>query len=176
MKYLKFIWPYFLSIFFSICFGQKGNINRLLKTLPYLKDSARIDCLNQLGFEYSNPYWNTLFKVQTDSAIVYILQAQKEAQHLNYLPGIGAAFQNLGMVAEQRGNFLESERYTRLAIPLLEKTNRQEGLKRAFVNLGWCAMNQGRYMEALGTLNNVLPYYLSINDTSHIAMIYRMVS
>ena len=176
MKYLKFIWPFFLSIFFSVCYSQKGYIDNLLKKLPSLHDTARIDCLNHLGFEYSNPYWNKLFRVQTDTALIYILQAQKEAKYLNYKAGIGASFQNLGMVAEQRGNYIESEKYTRLAIPLLEKTNRLDEVKRALVNLGWCSKNQGRYAESIGILMNVLPYYLSVKDTSHVAMIYRMIA
>ncbi len=175
MKHLKFIWSCFLSIFFSIGYAQNGHIDKLLKTLPYLKDSARIDCLNELGFEYSNPYWNASFIVQTDIALLYILQAQKESKKLNYLHGIGASLQNLGMVAEERGDYINSETYTRLAIPLLEKTTRQTEFKRAYVNLGWCALNRGRYIEALNILKNVLSYYLSVKDTNHIAMIYRMI-
>ena len=86
---------------------ERLAIDSLLRQLPLLKDTARIDCLNRLGFEYSNPYWNQSHRVQTDTAVYFTLQAQTEARRLRYICGIGAAYQNLGMVAEQRGRTAE---------------------------------------------------------------------
>lgn len=176
MKYLKIILSTLLIFYFTVCTAQNGNIPGLLRKLTFLHDSARIDCLNELGFEYSNPYWNSWAGVQIDSAVLFTKEAQKEAQHLHYETGIGEAYQNLGMIAEQRGNFILSERYTRLSFPLLEKAHTTAQLNRAYVNLGWCAFNEGRYQEALNILKQSLLYYISIKDNGHIAMIYRMIA
>lgn len=176
MKYLKVILSTLLLFYFSFCTAQNGNISGLLHKLASLHDSARVDCLNELAFEYSNPYWNSWSGVKIDSAVLFTTEAQKEAQQLHYKSGIGDAYQNLGMIAEQRGNYILSERYTRLALPLLEKARRNTQLNRAYVNLGWCAFNQGRYKEALNVLKHSLLYYISIKDKRHITMIYRMIA
>ena len=96
-----------VSVFFlfqTLC-SQTETIDSLKNILPLLKDSARIDCLNELGFEYSNHYWNKSNYVQTDTALIYSRQAHKEAIQLHYNSGIGKALQNFGMVEEQRGNY-----------------------------------------------------------------------
>lgn len=160
----------------SVQAQEREAIDSLLRQLPLLKDTARIDCLNRLGFEYSNPYWNHSHRVQTDTALYYTLKAQTEARRLQYACGMGAAFQNLGMVAEQRGDISQSEQYTRLALSLLEGTRMQAEWNRARVNLGFCADLQGRFREAITILKQALPYYQSVKDTTHVAMIYRMIA
>ncbi len=160
---------------FKTGFAQTQTIDSLKKVLPSLHDSARINCLNELGFEYSNPHWNKSHYVQTDTALFYTAQAQSQAQTLHYIRGLGKSLQNFGMVEEQRGNYIKSERYTRLAIPSLEKTGMQSEYHRAIVNLAWCALYQGRYDETLQDCKTVLPYYQHIEDVTHIAMIYRMI-
>ncbi|HZF65384.1 MAG TPA: histidine kinase [Chitinophagaceae bacterium] len=155
---------------------ERQTIDSLLRQLPLLGDTARIDCLNRLGFEYSNPYWNQSHRVQTDTAVYFTLQAQTEARRLRYICGIGAAYQNLGMVAEQRGDISQSEHYTRLALSLLEGTRMQAEWNRARVNLGFCAFLQGRFHEAIFILTQTLPYYQWAKDTTHVAMIYRMIA
>lgn len=164
-----------ISTFSSPLKAQTKLTDSLKKALPLLSDRARVDCLNELGFEYSNPYWNHSTKVNTDTALIYTLQAQKESQQLNYSPGIGKSFQNLGMVEEEHGDFFKSEYYTALAISLLEKNNMQTELNRARINLGYCFYHQGRYKEAIEIYQKELPYYKAVKDSSHLSMIYRMI-
>jgi hypothetical protein len=108
-----------LSPFIKEASAQTPTFDSLKKVLPLLKDKARIDCLNQLGFEYSNPYWGISKYIQTDTAMLYTKQALDESKKLNYVPGIGKAYQNIGMVEEEHGNYIRSEYYTVLAIPIL---------------------------------------------------------
>ena len=65
---VKQILIFITQVFCIVCVAQTKHIDSLKKTLPLLKDTARIDCLNELGFEYSNPYWNKSHYVQTDTA------------------------------------------------------------------------------------------------------------
>ena len=175
MKYPISISLFFLQFFTCcFCFAQTEKIDSLKRILPDLTDSAGIDCLNELGFEYSNPYWKLSHYVQTDTALFYTVRAEKDARQLNYIKGIGNALQNFGIIEEQRGNFITAEEYTSQAIHLLEKTDMQSEYHRAIVNLGWCYFNQGRYQESLHEYKKAIPYYENIGDSTHIAMIYRM--
>ena len=60
--------------------------NRLLQLLPSLKDSARVDCLNDLAtiYEYMG-------KTKSDSGYYYRSLAYKEATKLGYKSGIAMA-------------------------------------------------------------------------------------
>ena len=66
------------------CFAQTPTIDSLKKILPSLKGTARIDCLNELGAEFSDRYWSKSKYQQTDTALLYTLQAQNESQKLKY--------------------------------------------------------------------------------------------
>ncbi|HRH51378.1 MAG TPA: histidine kinase [Panacibacter sp.] len=143
--------------------------------MPLLTDTVRINCLNELGFEYSNPYWSKSKYVRTDSALFYTLQAQKESQQLKYALGIGTAFQNIAFVEEEYGDFIKSEYYAKLAIPIFEKENRQIELNRAKINLGWYFFHQGKYQEAMEIYQKELPFYQTIKDTEHVAMIFLLM-
>ena len=173
------LWCALLLIFFALLIknvsAQTPTLDSLKKALPLLKDKARIDCLNELGFEYSNPYWGISKYIQTDTAMLYTKLALNESLKLNYVPGIGEAYQNIGMVEEERGNYIRSEYYTALAIPKLFNQNMQTELHRARINYGWCKFNQGQYNEAIEIYIKELPYYNKIKDTVHIAMINRMI-
>ncbi len=169
----------FLSTFFTLHFSnisaQTPTLDSLRKVLPLLKNKERIDCLNELGFEYSNPYWGISKYIQTDTAMLYTKQALDESIKLNYVPGIGKAYQNISMVEEQHGNYIRSGYFTALAIPILERQNLQTEFHRARINYGWCKFNTGNYNEAIEIYLKELPYYKKIKDTMHLAMINRMI-
>src|SRR5690606_37615780 len=88
------------------CFAQTFTIDSLKEVLPTLKGKARIDCLNQLGFEFSNRYWSKSKYQQTDTALFYTLQAQNESEQLNYLPGTANALHNRAIIEEEHGNLI----------------------------------------------------------------------
>ncbi len=167
----------FLCFSFEIktSFAQTKTLDNLRNTLPFLKGSARIDCLNELGFEYSNPYWSISKYTQTDTAFYYTQMAQKEAVQFQYKPGIAKAYQNIGMIEEERGDFSKSKYFTGLAIHLMENENMPAELHRAHINLGFCMYNTGYFDEAINIYKKELPYYQSLPDTIHLAMIYRMI-
>ena len=172
-----------LFVFLPICFSvliknvsaQTPTLDSLKKVLPLLKDKARIDCLNELGFEYSNPYWGISKYIRTDTAMLYTKQALYESLKLNYTQGIGKAYQNIGMVEEEYGNYIRSEYYTALAIPILDRQNMKTEFHRAQINQGWCKFNLGNYNEAIEIYLKELSYYHKIKDTIHVVMINRMI-
>ncbi|MBI1344644.1 MAG: hypothetical protein GC171_17110 [Terrimonas sp.] len=174
-KLLCFIFLICSTFFILNTTAQTSTIDSLKKVLPQLRGTARINCLNELGFEYSNPYWSESKYIQTDTALLYTIQALNESQQLNYAPGIGKAYQNIGMVHEQHGNYILSETYTGRAIPILYSQHMQNEFHRARINYGWCKCNRGNYDEAIEIFKKELVYYNQIKDTIHIAMINRMI-
>ena len=158
------------------CFAQTKTIDSLKKMLPFLKDTARINCLNELGFEFSDRYWSKSKYQQTDTALFYTLQAQNESQQLHYLRGIGKALENMGVIEEEHGNFKVAEDYTRKALPVLEKENMQADYHRTLVLLGWILYNRGFFAQSIAFYKKELPYYEATKDSEHIASISRVTA
>src|SRR5262245_33627449 len=110
---MKFIGLILILFRPSFCISQTAYIDSLKKVLPLLEGTARIDCLNELGSEFSDRYQSKSKYQQTDTAYMYTLQAQQESQQLHYLRGIGRAMQNMGYIEEEHGNLKAGEEYTR---------------------------------------------------------------
>lgn len=177
MLFKKLAFIFIIQIFFcAVCFAQTPTIDSLKNILPSLRDAVRIDCLNELGFEFSDRYWSKSKYQQTDTALLYTLQAQNEAQRLHYLRGIGKALQNLGTIEEEHGNFTAAENYIRKALPVLEKENMHYDYHRALVLLGWILQNRGFFAQSITLNKKELPYYEAIKDSEHIAAIYRIIA
>ena len=137
MTFSKQILLFITQVFCVVCFAQTTTIDSLKKVLPSLQDSARIDCLNELGFEYSNHYWSKSKFLKPDTALIYTRKAQQESQIIHYTRGIGKSFQNLGMIEQLRGDFIKSEQYRKLAIPLLGKMGKMNDYYMTLLGLGW---------------------------------------
>ncbi|MHA4843986.1 tetratricopeptide repeat-containing sensor histidine kinase [Flavitalea antarctica] len=108
-------------------------IDSLRKALPFLRDSARVDCLNELARSYAE----TRTAMLSDSAWSLARQADEEASALNYIKGMGDASLRFGLFAQWR--FFDSgemEKYFREAISWYEKIPDDERLGHAFMGLG----------------------------------------
>lgn len=117
MKYLKniLVLIQFLLVG-NICFVQEEKNDSLLKALPALKDSARIDCLNSLSKAYTYNH--------KDNAKMFAQNAIKEAEKINQKQGLAEGWVNLSWAITLAGGDLRTiENYCRKAILLLDKTN-----------------------------------------------------
>ncbi len=93
MKLLRYItfavsWVFYSAACFgqsSIPFTERSKIDSLKTILLTLKDSARVDCLNELSIRYC--YLN-----KKDSAELYVTIALEEAENLNYIHEIAESF------------------------------------------------------------------------------------
>ena len=91
MKLSKYI-IFFIAQLFSVvvCFPQSEKIDSLLKVLPSLKDSARIDCLNALSYEY-------ILSGKKEPAEYYAESAYEDSKKLNYIHGIAISVNTAAM-------------------------------------------------------------------------------
>ena len=78
---------FYLFIFLPTCFAQRDKIDSLQKILPALKDTARIDCMNELSFQY-------IRLLIRDSAEYFEAASYKESKKLNYINGIAEPISN----------------------------------------------------------------------------------
>src|SRR5688500_18977426 len=74
---------------------QPLPIDSLKKELPFLKDSASVDCLNELTRSYSEAW-------QFDSASQTAKQAYRQASAIRYTQGLGDACLRYGILYQWR--------------------------------------------------------------------------
>lgn len=161
----------------ALCQSQNHRIDSLMTRLPVLKDSGRIDCLNSLSVEYyTNALSETYVNVQTDTAIWFASQAHKEALKLHYNKGAAEAFQNLGEIARDRGDFIAAENYFRQSIPLFKKIRAMEKFNWANITLGFCLYMQGKFSDAKLACERAKPYYISMDIKDRQSMLFRLIS
>jgi len=118
--------------------SQTLQIDSLKKILPFIHDSARVDCLNELSEAYTY--------LQTDTAKMYAVKSYIEALKINYLRGMAKSFSNRGYIeGKALGHFPLAEIYARNAIELYKKTNDEKGLADAYIIWSFALFVQGFY-------------------------------
>ena len=133
-----------LGFLLPVCFfGQTPDRDSLRLVLPQLKDSARIDCLNELSL---------LFIEQSisDSAIYYAKTAQYESKTLGYVHGIAASLSRQGMIQTHFYNdFAGAEKLDRQSIDYYRRTENKYGLTSTCDHLAYACFSLGEYDEAM---------------------------
>jgi len=129
------------------------KIDSLKKVLPSLRDSAKVDCLNQLFLPYKRVGKN-------DSAIFYVTQAYSEAKKINYIRGIAEALANKAATESFfNGNHPAAEKLAREALDWYEKTRDKRGIAWAYYNLGWTLCCQSFFTEASKNYEQAYNWY-----------------
>lgn len=118
------------------------SIDSLKKSLPSLRDSARVDCLNEL----SRSYFEIELPEMFDTAWLYANQSYQEAYSINYTKGLGDACLRKGLLAQwHHFNTREMAAYFSEAISWYEKISDHNGLGHAW-------LGKGRAARGLGTV------------------------
>jgi tetratricopeptide (TPR) repeat protein len=140
MKFGFYIFSFLLPAWL---FGQTPHIDHLRKILPLLKDSARIDSMNELSLQY-------IGQSVKDSAAYYATAAYKESGLLHYIHGMAESLSLQGnMETYFYGNFIEAERLDKESVELYEKSGNKAGLAATYSRLAFACFSQSKYDEAL---------------------------
>src|SRR5579864_256555 len=119
MKPGLIIFGFLLPVFF---FGQNPDRDSLRFILPHLKDSARIDCLNELSLHF-------IEQSLIDSAIYYAETAYSESKTLGYIHGIAASLSREGVIKTRFYNdFAGAEKLDRQSVDYYQLTDNKYGL------------------------------------------------
>jgi tetratricopeptide (TPR) repeat protein len=162
---------------FKAGFAQPKTIDSLKKILPSLHDSARVDCLLRISFQYghvNNDSDNLFVYVNSDSATLYSSIALTDAKKINYLKGMANAFENLGEMASNY-NFHDGENYFKQAILLYNDIHDFENLNWSYLWLGYYFSKQCKFDEAREVYGNALSYYKMANNEARAARTYGLL-
>jgi tetratricopeptide (TPR) repeat protein len=138
---------FFFCTFFPLslyCLAQREKIDSLQKILPLLRDTARVDCLNQLSGGY----------IETDKkdfAQHYNSMAYLEANKLNYIHGIAVSFcRKSQLVRHFFNDFPEAEKLGKESLRWYEQTGNKDGINDLYYWLCTVAYAQSKFEEAIG--------------------------
>jgi hypothetical protein len=122
-------------------------IDSLQKVLPSLKDTARVDCLQELSVQY-------LFKPDEDSAMYFANLAYNESKKINYVNGIAQSFAPRAAVRNHFHNdFSGMEQLARESLKWFGRTDNKKGIEISYWQVGASLYTQGKYDDALVHLN-----------------------
>jgi hypothetical protein len=172
---------YFATIIFACAVvyvsAQQKEIDSLKRSLLLLHDTARIDCLLKISFEYGhvgNDSDHLFWYVNADSAVVYASKALKEAKELKYLRGMANAFENLGEMAALQ-SYEDGEKYFRQAILVYNEIDDFRNLSWSNLWLGYYLMFEGKFAEARTVYSKALSYYQQVDNKARQARTYGLL-
>jgi tetratricopeptide (TPR) repeat protein len=129
------------------------KIDSLLKVLPNLRDSARVDCLNALFLPYKRIG-------KKDSSLYYITKAHEEAREINYINGIADALTNKAYTEIFfNANYPGGEKLAREALSWYKKTPNKKGIGWVYYNLGESLCYQCFFSEANKNFKQAFYWY-----------------
>jgi tetratricopeptide (TPR) repeat protein len=166
LNYIKQI--FFLTVFLlwkTGCYAQAIQKDSLMRILPGLRDSARVDCLNNLCSGYALFYSFQKSYANKDSIYRFANLAYDEAVKLNYAFGIAESLLNKAAAEDVADHFPAVESFSRKAISCYRRTGNKKGLAVAYEHLGYALYGQGLYAEALKYLDTAFGFYKKEGDT-----------
>jgi hypothetical protein len=126
MKSAILIWSLLLPAWL---FGQSPSIAIPQSPLPHLKDSVRIDRLNELSLKYFE-------KSRKDSASFFASLAYNESKLLLYVHGMAQSLSIQGnMKTYFESNFKEAEKLDKQSIALYDQSENKDGLADTYDHL-----------------------------------------
>jgi len=111
------------------------------KKVTTLLDSTKVNILNQIGHEY-------LYS-DFDTAIYYTQQFLYLSERIGFKKGIGDAYNNMGIINNNIGNYLLALEYYQKALKIYEEISCRKGMGNSNSGIGLLYYKQGNYAEAL---------------------------
>ena len=149
MKVVFFIFTLMLPV---VVISQTPAKLQAQKFFPGLKDSARIDSINEYCLKFFSQIWkdSAEYEALKDSAELYAGTAHRESLAIHYIYGVALSFSRQGKIATQfDGNFRQAEKLYKEAITWYQKTNKKDNLSETYGELAFACFSQSKYDEAL---------------------------
>jgi two-component system NtrC family sensor kinase len=126
-----------------------------------LMDSDKADIL----YAISKSYW----EIDTLKATDYAQQCLSLSQRIGYKKGIGHAFNSIGVIYSDKGNYAEALKNLADAIKIGKESGYKKGVAMSSANIGSVYSNQYNYPEARKYYEEALKNYTEIGDKDGIA-------
>jgi hypothetical protein len=170
LKPMKRVFWIFSLLFPAWLFCQTSNIEHLRKIIPLLKDSVRIDSLNELSFQY-------IQQSVKDSAEYYSGLAYNQSNALHYDHGIAEALSCQGNIKTYfYGNLGQAEILDKASIEWYQKTRNKSGLAPTYDRLAFVCFGQSKYDEALKYSDTCYGLFKQNQDLSGMSGILGLIS
>jgi serine phosphatase RsbU (regulator of sigma subunit) len=182
MKFFRFKYSIFLLLLLCSCFSiaQNKKIDSLISYIKSVKeDTNQINALIELSKQY-----RSLSK--HDDALQYAQQAHRLGEKLlnagatvavvNTLKkNIALAFQIIGSIYSDKGNYAEALDYFSKALALRKEINNKQGIASSLNNMGIVYWKQGSFVKALDSYFTALPIAEEINHKQLMALLYNNI-
>jgi hypothetical protein len=150
------------------CVAQQQQIDSLQKILPSLEDTARIDCLINIGIQYIFLELDKrrLYQPYRDSVLYYTNTAFDEAKKINYIHGIAESFVPKAALKNHfLSNFKEMEKLARESLKWFALTGNKRQIETPYWQVAAALFFQYRNEEAEAYLEQSF-YWAEKNDNS----------
>lgn len=149
-----------LIITFSLSYCFANQADSLVSLINKSKDSAKIDLLNKLCWEYiyNNP----------QKALSIAKKSKQLAQQINYLKGLADANSRIGIVFDVTGKYDSAIFYYNKSLAIAQKINNKKGIGSVYSNLGLTYWNKGELANALSFYLKAIPEFNTIKDSTNL--------
>jgi tetratricopeptide (TPR) repeat protein len=148
-------------------------LEKLKESLPSLNELSRIDCLNQIGVEYTNFALMGCSLDNEDSALLYASKANNEASKFEYKTGKIYSLLLLAKGQLLKENYRLASKY--ISDPLLrdDKINSDTLLGEKYFLKGELALKKEEYAESEKNYNSASQFFLKARLVKRQAIVFR---
>jgi len=111
------------------------------KKVPKLYDTLKVNLL----YKISKEYWGN----NSEKGMDYANQSLKLSEQINYQKGIANAYNGIGGINDDNGNYPAAIEYHKKSLEIREAIGDKEGIASSYNNIGITLKKQGDYAEAL---------------------------
>ena len=151
-KIILFLFIVHCSLF-TVCVAQKHGqalIDSLLTQLPKAKeDTNRVNIFNGLSRELTNTGDYAKAKQYADDAMAISEKINLPDGSHGFKKGIATAYNNIGGVYWQQGNYPDALKYFFNALKIFEELGNKKGIANVYTFIGNIYEQQGNYPDAL---------------------------
>ena len=145
-------------IWCCIAFAQTHSVDSLQQLVFHLKDSARIDCLNDISYSY-------IEAEQIDSANYFADLAFDEAKRSGFINGMAVALARKARIEKHfNDDFVKAETFSRQSLDWYGKTPNKKGIYDAWEMLEFADQAQSRFEEAIDCAQKMYEWGKANND------------
>lgn len=135
---------------------NKAVIDSLSNLLNSAKDTSKVLILNQLAWNYRNS--------DLSQAIAYGEQSIALAQSIKYYRGLAEAYNMVGVVQRNIGNYSKATDFYFKALQVAEQYNIMQQISYSNLNLGDIFKYQKNYEQAVLYINKAIQSFENIKD------------
>lgn len=148
----------------SLCFAQTTRQAQLERALPSQRDTALVNTLNKLSWEYR--------RTNAQKAIRFGERAGQLSRELHYWRGFAYASKNLGAIYSIGGQYPKARIHLNKALQQFSELHNHSEMGNIHNLYGLLYWETGNYDSALVSYDRALQLYKQVNDLEGVTIVY----